>query len=87
MEEHVTEAIDFYLSHGFVTECDFSFIGSRPLFKNFGHQLESRRIEYMDSAIEIKGQFLYFIYNPSEFPVFSEMKDFITQYMEQRSYY
>ncbi|MEI3607067.1 hypothetical protein SPD48_15320 [Pseudogracilibacillus sp. SE30717A] len=42
MEKHVTEAIDFYLSHGFVTECDFSFIGSRPQLKEFGHQLESR---------------------------------------------
>lgn len=85
MDNEISEAIDFYLEHGFVTECDFCSIGSTPFRKELKNKLEQYDVNFEGLAFEVKGQFIYFFYNVTEFPVYPEMEKFIRQYMEQRS--
>lgn len=81
---HLTKAVEHFLDNGFVTEFDVSSVGLTPFRKDLENKLEQHDVKYESLAFEIKGRFMYLFYDVTEFPVYSEMKKFIIQYMEQR---
>lgn len=84
MNNHMLKAIEYFKEHDFVTEIDVSSVMNSIFRNKLKLHLSDQGILFNSEAIEIKGEWLYYLYNPDKFSDTRERRIFFNNYFTEK---